>query len=133
MKICATCNKTKDETEFYKNNRRRDGLQRDCKLCQSEKGKAWRERNPGYSRSWHFQNRYGITLEERNALATNGCEICGSMDNLHVDHDHHLEIVRGILCGKCNVLIGFADENEEILESAIRYLERWGERLKEKL
>ena len=39
-----------------------------------------------------------------------------------VDHDHTGNFVRGILCTKCNTLLGMANDNIEILENAIKYL-----------
>ena len=39
-----------------------------------------------------------------------------------VDHDHKTDRVRGLLCGSCNLLIGLAEDNVSILNSAIIYL-----------
>lgn len=40
----------------------------------------------------------------------------------HADHDHTTKTFRGILCGKCNGVIGLADDNIETLENLIQYL-----------
>lgn len=42
---------------------------------------------------------------------------------LAIDHDHITNQVRGLLCSKCNALLGMAGDNTEILFSAIEYLE----------
>ena len=52
------------------------------------------------------------------------CEICGTIKDLCIDHDHKTGRVRGILCRIHNCLIGFAQENEDILHNANRYLMR---------
>ncbi|MFD3561648.1 hypothetical protein ACFWVU_18480 [Streptomyces sp. NPDC058686] len=40
MKLCPTCGENKDETEFNKNSRRKDGLQVECKTCQRTRNSA---------------------------------------------------------------------------------------------
>lgn len=40
-----------------------------------------------------------------------------------VDHNHATDHVRGLLCGMCNLTLGHAHDNPEILRGLIRYLE----------
>lgn len=57
------------------------------------------------------------------------CAICGETtpgDNLHIDHNHETGDVRGLLCMKCNTLIGLAREKTSVLQEAISYLENEG-------
>ena len=42
-------------------------------------------------------------------------------EDLHVDHDHHTNTVRGLLCGSCNG-IGLLQENPKHLRKASVYL-----------
>lgn len=69
-------------------------------------------------------DEYDTILEEQGGA----CAICGNRDGnavgfaLCVDHDHETGRVRGLLCVKCNLLIGHADENPETLKSASEYL-----------
>lgn len=58
------------------------------------------------------------------------CGICGGIDprghNWCVDHDHRLEPdapVRGILCNKCNLGLGYFDDDIARLRLAADYLE----------
>lgn len=44
LKLCSECNEYKDETEFGKNSRERDGLSYDCSACASSKEKMRRAR-----------------------------------------------------------------------------------------
>lgn len=72
---------------------------------------------------------YGMTLEDHSALfASQGsvCAICNSVEHgsrgWHTDHCHKKNIVRGILCHHCNIILGNAKDNTDILASAISYL-----------
>ena len=79
-----------------------------------------------------LKRRYGIGQIEYEELYTKQkgcCAICGSEDpgdisikNLCVDHDHESSKVRGLLCTRCNKLIGFARENPDILKLALAFL-----------
>lgn len=57
------------------------------------------------------------------------CKICFEFsEKLHVDHDHETGVVRGLLCGNHNRMLGMAKENVLIFESAITYLRAYQER-----
>ena len=43
--------------------------------------------------------------------------------SLHIDHCHKTGVVRGMLCGNCNFLLGHANDSPEILRKAADYLE----------
>ena len=82
---------------------------------------AKRAVDPGY------QHRIGIY----NALVTlqggEFCLICGAgpgAKRLNIDHDHATDEIRGLLCDKCNRLLGAANDRVEVLEAVINYLGR---------
>jgi len=88
------------------------------------------------SRNLAFKNKYGISLADfrRMEAEQNGvCSICGQPETIErngkarllaVDHCHDTGKVRGLLCGKCNPMIGYADHSIDILTRAIDYLKR---------
>lgn len=39
----------------------------------------------------------------RTNIAKSFCELCGSSNNLRIDHNHVTGFVRGVLCNKCNI------------------------------
>jgi len=85
----------------------------------------------------HLWRVYKIRERDFNALLKSqggGCAICGAKDNgndpreLCVDHVHGSDPIdiRGILCIKCNAGIGHLQEDEKIMNNAIKYIK--GER-----
>ena len=53
------------------------------------------------------------------------CRICGDGPNgkrLQIDHNHETDEVRGLLCGRCNRMLGQALDSEAILLRAVEYL-----------
>lgn len=73
-------------------------------------------------------SRYRLTLQEYDdLLAAQGgaCAICLTVPAVFcVDHDHASGAVRGLLCRRCNALLGHAREDQAALERAIAYLGR---------
>lgn len=88
---------------------------------------GYREKQLARTRRNHLLRRYGITAEQRaemHSAQKNRCAICGELGHLFIDHCHEREKVRGLLCRKCNVVIGMANDNPAILAAAIAYLEK---------
>lgn len=99
--------------------------------------------NPERYRQTHRRNRikrkYGITLEEYEAILARGCAICGSTKGrvvgkrgeapppeprLCLDHDHTNGKVRDALCHSCNTGLGSFADDPHRLRAAAEYLER---------
>jgi recombination endonuclease VII len=57
------------------------------------------------------------------------CAICDIPEEespkkrLHVDHDHNSLVIRGLLCGNCNLGLGHFKDNSTLLQAAIGYLQ----------
>lgn len=71
--------------------------------------------------------KYAKMLAEQNGL----CAACrqeeslvfrGKIRSLAVDHDHKTGSVRGLLCNRCNRVLGFVSDSRELLEALIEYL-----------
>lgn len=52
MKRCSKCRIDKEESDFRRNRRTADGLQRYCKPCQAAATRAWAVKNPGKIRAY---------------------------------------------------------------------------------
>jgi len=98
--------------------------------------KKWKLEHPqqviDMGRDWCYRKKYGITLEQYNKLlaAQNGvCILCGKKDaynnkgrNLFVDHNHKTNVIRGLLCSRCNTMIGHIELVD--IEKIIEYLQK---------
>lgn len=69
---------------------------------------------------------YGISVDDLKLLvekANGKCVICGEVaTELHVDHCHKTNVVRGLLCRLCNLGLGYFKDDPERLSAAISYL-----------
>lgn len=77
--------------------------------------------------------KHGMTVEMYNAMLKKQkgvCAVCrtrrawnrGGSDTLCVDHDHATGKVRGLLCGRCNKMLGAVEEDKQLLRNMIAYL-----------
>ena len=94
-------------------------------------------RSAEYRFADNLKRRYNMTVEDYNILfasQNNCCAICGTDspemkmyrgNGWVVDHDHDTGQVRGILCCRCNLLLGRAKDSISILENAINYLSEY--------
>jgi hypothetical protein len=74
------------------------------------------------------EQKYGMDpgdIEWLEGANEGRCWICKEVNgarSLAVDHDHATGAVRGLLCNRCNQLLGLARDNIEILAKAGEYL-----------
>ena len=88
-------------------------------LCGACTQRRRTELNPDGDVSARLKRRYSMTLEEYKALIerqAGKCQLCArkltfeigrSSTRAVVDHCHKTKAVRGILCQRCNVAVGF--------------------------
>jgi len=144
-KKCGHCQTVKSVRQFYPSRRhgthRRDGW---CKECRREDNRARQAKrnkvvarllkaDPLYFRRKKLVKLYGITHDQYMVLhrkQRGRCAICrkpevrklyGKRAWLAVDHDHKTRAVRGLLCHRCNVALGWI-EDAAFQKKATRYL-----------
>jgi hypothetical protein len=144
VKTCSRCKIPKQLADFHKNKYKKDGYCYVCKSCRSIRRTENRQKNKEYILAYEhtpeylnrqkdntFKRVYGITLEIYNEMVKQQkglCKVCGKPENhktkknLTVDHDHRTGKVRGLLCHRCNVVLGLVDEKVSILKCFKNYL-----------
>lgn len=133
---CKLCNLK--VCRLYRNSE--EGKTVSKKYQQSEKGKQSQKKYAATTnghqkrRNNSLKSKYNFTLDEYNQLfkLQNGvCAICLKKETaknqygvrlLSVDHDYKTGEVRGLLCDRCNRMIGFAKESKGTLQKAMNYL-----------
>lgn len=123
MKKCSKCNKYKSKDLFHKDKSKKSGVHSWCKIC-------CKKYTP-----FRYRNELNITLKEYDQMLEQQnrvCIICGKCETrkhisgairwLSIDHNHKTGKIRGLLCDKCNRLLGIANDNVTILLNAANYL-----------
>lgn len=148
LKWCGSCKQDRPLSDFWAFKGTYDGLYFRCRPCAAEKGTKWRIansakvnasqrkrrlENPDRYRDYDLKKTYGVPYGTYDAIlqSQNGvCAICKRSDTgakgkryLSLDHCHDTNVVRGLLCGPCNLAIGQMNHDVEVLKSAIAYLE----------
>jgi hypothetical protein len=139
-KHCLDCGKTKEIEDFGLDRKRPDGRHTYCRECRNGRSRARyaTERDVvAEGQRWRMMKyRYGITKDEWLAMfaSQNGqCQICkiglevpvGTRQDKRrtvVDHCHDTGQVRGLLCGECNLGIGYFKHDPALLQAALAYL-----------
>jgi len=147
MRTCSICKIEKNSADFkLKSN---GCLSSFCKTCSASYQKEYQEKNKEkikekkkyyhtqtkeYRRWYTIKMRYGITKEEYESILlsqNNKCAICENTksghkntDEMVVDHCHKTQKVRGLLCNRCNTLLGLIDDNPEFMQNISKYLKK---------
>ena len=92
--------------------------------------KEFYEQHPGYAAIETRRKRFKLEHNEYLRMVENQqgrCFICKEEKKLCVDHDHTTKKVRALICNDCNLMLGFAGEDPQILSAVIEYLEFFDE------
>lgn len=121
-KVCSTCKKIISSKDFLFRKDTRDKKSTQCSDCRKKTV---------------LRSKYHLSKKEAEILFYKQhykkCECCGltAKDNikkyqhsLNVDHDHNTGKIRGILCYKCNVILGHSADSTDYLYLLIKYLNR---------
>ena len=116
------------------------GFQRGNKCayrCIKVDPKIWRIKNRKrlslYLKNYNLKRKYNITLEEYNKLLElqhYRCAICVELfEDTHaficLDHSHKTGKQRGLICRRCNLILGNCKDSIKILKRAIVYLKKY--------
>jgi len=133
MKTCKKCGAIKPRKAFSKRPDMEDGRSSWCRKCHAQASLRTRRKDP--EKYWLGQascrrkRKYGLTEAVFQALLKaqkHQCKICldslTGFRNLHVDHCHRTDKVRGLLCAPCNKGLAFFKDSVRRLHAAIGYL-----------
>lgn len=141
MKTCTKCGETKTLDDFSNDKYRADGKCHWCRECCKSQSKLYRLKNPQRQTKYDEQHKkenknsylirkYGITLYEYGELLQSQegvCAGCGQLPNkdisLAVDHDHVTGHIRGLLCDRCNKVLGSIKDDPKTLRTLADYIE----------
>jgi len=133
-KECTNCHQVKLLFEFYPSKTYKDGRQSICKACSTQKVATYNKNHPDKSkfsaRKAQIKQSYGLLYEDWLKLwetQDGKCAICGeSFDRpgaANTDHNHKTNKVRGLVCRRCNIGLGYYENTKRMIES-INYLRR---------
>lgn len=120
-RVCSICKKEKELEKFGKNKSMALGYAYQCKPCHNRR-----------VNDRHRFTRYGVTSEQFKEMLTkqdNLCAICRKVSvgcrkgsDLCIDHCHTTGRVRGLVCKRCNVVIGKIYDDPLIAQRLVEYL-----------
>jgi len=126
-KRCPICKEIKLLQHFNFDKRNKDGRGANCRNCLRLTKEEIRKNN---------LNKYEITQEDFDIMfqAQNGvCASCGNAETaknpagevrpLSIDHCHRLNVVRGLLCSRCNTSLGLLFEDPNRIKALLKYIE----------
>ncbi|MEX5258012.1 endonuclease domain-containing protein [Kocuria arenosa] len=128
---CTWCGEWKPESEFGGRAINPDGLERQCKVCLKDRSRRARMRSR--------LKRYNLTAERWAQMVEDchgqcpACHRTMSEKDMAIDHDHSCcpgrniscgQCVRGIICHRCNLRIGYFLDDPEMMREVAAYLDR---------
>ncbi len=149
MKKCSRCKEVKEIAAFGSCKATKDGLNYYCRTCSTDSTVAYHKRHPekhrAYNREWSRANphkkadiqlkgRLGVeagTYARMFAAQDGKCAICGTvhpgnrLSRFPVDHCEVTQVVRGLLCSRCNQGIGLLLHDPVRIQSALEYLAKF--------
>lgn len=82
----------------------------------------YRRLNLERSRKQWVDYRHRKLVASAGRLKPKVCDVCGGNGKICFDHNHAKGEFRGWICNHCNLILGHAKDNAELLEKMIQYL-----------
>lgn len=135
---CKECNNAAKRADYAAHQERYRQYYEDNYEHRSKIKRVWRNQNPDNvkaARNRHLVSKYGITLDEYKVMFDKNdgrCYSCGEIETvidsrshkvrcLQVDHCHDTGRVRGLLCTRCNLALGYLLNDPAKIERLLKY------------
>jgi len=103
-----------------------------CREC--HRSNKWHKTHPlrAYenNRRSCLKRKYGLTVDQYEAKLKEQHGVCAVCEEpprkqrLAVDHDHATNLLRDLLCSKCNLAVGLVADSPGLLDKVMRYLRK---------
>jgi len=122
--VCIACTKVRNEARISADPE-----------AHARRAREWQQANPERNRAqklrWHRRRKYGVEATDVERLEREQKGVCPGctkpLDHAgtpHLDHDHATGAVRGLLCGPCNLTLGYAFDDAATMRRLASYLDR---------
>lgn len=121
---CSSCKIEQPIGNFSLDRSKAKGYRSACKSCGNKYRRSYYKNNKDKFKAYHYKKTYSLSYEDYKNLIAFGCEVCGSLDNLVIDHDHNTGIIRGCLCNGCNIAEGCLKGDIALMLNLIEYTKK---------
>ena len=112
---CPSCREAVAHEDYVRSVRTASGFGSQCKAC---KRVADMDR--------YYARRYGLDragIDDLRARQSDMCALCGDLRPGDIDHDHETNMVRALLCERCNLALGLFRDDPSLMRAAADYVE----------
>lgn len=131
---CKACERAMARSWYERNRDVAKEKVKDWRLRNGEVIKQYRAVNRQKSYRQELVRKHGVKpdwFDSQIAKQGNMCPCCkrafewgNKQTTPHVDHCHETGVVRGILCNRCNTVLGLCSDDPKLLQSLARYLKK---------
>ncbi len=133
--VCTTCRKSPSRDPAKQRKYKRDHYYRHLENNQA-RSRAWNQAHPEQRFETSLRHRFGISSKDFETLLTQQEGVCAAcrlpetavdrrtrkVRRLHIDHDHETGVIRGLLCTRCNLAVGYLKDDPRRAEGVLSYL-----------
>ena len=112
---CPSCRQAVAHEDYTRSHKKPSGFGSQCKAC---------KRSADTAR--YYAQRYGLDragIDDLRAKQSDMCALCGEPQPGHIDHDHETDLVRALLCERCNLALGLLRDDPSLMRAAADYVE----------
>ena len=131
---CKMCEREMAKDWYLRNTDKAKSKYREWRKDNPDAVKEYRSKNRAKAYQQELMRKYNVDsdwFEQQIKRQDGKCECCGKQFEIgnkhttpHLDHCHKTQQVRGILCNRCNSVLGLCEDDADLLASLERYLRK---------